>query len=1256
MRVFAGALLIILVLISFLPFASPESQKIDSLSAYKKISQRIIEQGVRESSKDDSGRARLIAVFSKDSSEKEISSILQELNAEAEEKLASSTGKVLIISIDEKNIKKLAEKTQLKHIEETGLSPRTYNYDARLITGAEYLQGPLYNLSGRNVVVAQWDSGRADKTHDDLGERIIYNDSSVVKEHSTHVAGTILGNGTINPLYKGMAPNARMVSYEWWYESLEEFSTEYNNSLNYFNSSISQNSWGVFPSEGVNEENCEGFLGSYLAYSSLMDDIVRGSYGKYMVIVWSAGNERLTLADYCGSIGYSYDTIGAYSSGKNIITVGAVNKDKSMSSYSSWGPTNDGRIKPDIVAPGTGIISTIPTNTYVSKQGTSMSAPIVSGIIALMIEKLRDKYLEYSSTSELQVLPSTIKAILLHTAEDLGSPGPDFEYGYGLVNGTAAIDLIANSSSGQQGFLEREYYEGDSLIFETDIFIINKSEFKATLVWDDYPGEPEASKVLVNDFDLSIISPNNTVYYPWVLNNSNYSQPAKTGIDRINNIEQVLVTDPENGTWKIRVNATNITQSPQKYSLVFSTLIVSDIESPVVSLNSPIPYYNSTSQNIVFNCSAIGNITLSNITLYGNWTGSWLANQSISSGLNTTYTFNLTLNDGNYLWNCYACNIAGKCAFHNISRQFLIDSSGPLITLTSPENNTHSNSTFQELNFTVSDFSSNYVNCSLIINNLTNKSLTSLNTSSAHNFSVYLPEGEYNWSIKCEDMWNNSNTSETRVIFIDITPPSTFALDFEAKDILNNGNIFLSWTADSPLYSHKIYRSTASITSVTNSTLIAFLNESFSNFTDNTTIHYAKGNIKYSYAIVSMDKAGNINSSIFSTVNETYANDTVNPESISGIYSENLNNGAVFLNWTGITKDVNNNPELMNNTYIIFRASNIETINTTSISSQLANTTNTSFIDTEIIWSRNYTYVVTTLDDGDNHNYSNSSSNTISITSLGSCLSDYSDWSSCIGNTRTKSRVCYGGGFDNNIQEISESCGASGSSSSSSSSSSSGSSGGGGLPENSQFYEKEQEFNEEIYKVAYQGTSGSEIKLIRISHNSFFVYASKGDEELYSIFNISFVQNITNATVFFRVENEWLENNSLENISIKMLYNQKGLWEELDFKTERTTPKYTYLKASINGDGLIAIVARPKMPLINKLIAAKNITLIPREYGENDTQNKFITDIKHESSKTAKIFIILGLIIIILALFYVYYKKFVLEKSAKKHEKKQKKS
>jgi len=437
---------------------------------------------------------------------------------------------------------------------------QTHNDGNRENVGVDTLQVAPYGLNGSGIVTAEWDGGWVDITHDDLQGRVTIGDTgSSTGTHATHVAGTMLGDGTLSETeggtvlqWRGMAPQATVISYEWW-NDVTELNSEHDDAINTYDAVLSQNSWGYTYTACGSDCN-----GGYDSSTGELDSIVRGSKGKKISQIWSAGNNRPSDCD-----DGNYDCIGFPGTAKNAITVGATNSnDDSMTSFSSWGPTNDGRLKPEVTAPGCqsdgdgGVTSTVPTDTYDTFCGTSMAAPTTSGVVALMYEEFANK--------GTFPLPSTIKAILIHTSLDLGDAGPDYSFGYGRIDALAAIDKIKEDTDTNN--VINEEVISDSEILEFDMTVA--STVKVTLVWDDPAAAANADPTLVNDLDLVLIAPNGTSYYPWVLDPVNPADPATTGTNTIDNVEQVFVENTLSGIWTVRVTGTSVPTGPQNFSLV----------------------------------------------------------------------------------------------------------------------------------------------------------------------------------------------------------------------------------------------------------------------------------------------------------------------------------------------------------------------------------------------------------------------------------------------------------------------------------------------------------------------------------------------------------------------------------------------------------------------------------------------------------------------------------------------------------------
>ncbi|MDH4158016.1 MAG: S8 family serine peptidase, partial [candidate division Zixibacteria bacterium] len=353
---------------------------------------------------------------------------------------------------------------------------------------------------------------------------------------------------------------ADLVSYLWW-NTASQAQNEYAAAITLFNGKISNNSWGLGAGGDATQYWCEGMMGNYLAENTTIDNIVRGGTSRPWVICWSAGNQRGYDPDYCGYLGWTYNTVGGYANSKNIITVGAINSTTdAMLGFSSWGPCDDGRLKPDVVAPGCMYSTYYPGDGYYTLCGTSMSSPAVAGIVTLLMQQAEASY------PGRNLLSSTFKGLLINTAADLGAPGPDYQFGHGKVQGLAAVSKLVDGDS--SSFIESVISGGQAHLY--DLTLPATDELRVTLVWDDPGATVLSGPVLVNDLDLVVIDPQSGEEYPWVLDGGNPGAFATRGADHINNVESITIPNPYPGLWKARVTGFNVPSGPQKYSLIFS--------------------------------------------------------------------------------------------------------------------------------------------------------------------------------------------------------------------------------------------------------------------------------------------------------------------------------------------------------------------------------------------------------------------------------------------------------------------------------------------------------------------------------------------------------------------------------------------------------------------------------------------------------------------------------------------------------------
>ena len=261
-----------------------------------------------------------------------------------------------------------------------------------------------------------------------------------------------------------------------------------------------------------------------------------------------------------------YHTVNTYAVSKNNLVVGAVEKipggytsptNVSLAWFSSAGPTDDGRIKPDLVAAGIGLYSSTFTNatSYGTKSGTSMAAPSVAGVLGLLTE-LHQRHFG----AQQPLLASSPKAVVLNTTDEAGAAaGPDYLHGWGLLNATRAARLMTNNIQSQSLAHLKEVRLASGDYIEFPIVATNTQPLRVTICWTDPPGtNPPASLnptnlILVNDLDLRLISPSGTTNYPWVLNPANRTAAATTGDNFRDNVEQAEVASPASGVWLVRV-------------------------------------------------------------------------------------------------------------------------------------------------------------------------------------------------------------------------------------------------------------------------------------------------------------------------------------------------------------------------------------------------------------------------------------------------------------------------------------------------------------------------------------------------------------------------------------------------------------------------------------------------------------------------------------------------------------------------------
>lgn len=496
--------------------------------------------------------------------------------------------------------------------------PKLFNDVARRLLGVTSDQpGRSLPLTGAGQVVAVADTGLQDD-HPDFAGRVVEvvalgrpNDASDPHGHGTHVAGSVLADGSASGgQYSGVAPQAKL-----YFQSLLDprgglgglpvsledlFEPAYRAGARVHN-----NSWGAATASAYTVDSND-----VDAYAAKRRD---------MLIVIAAGNEGTAASPFNSAPGFvDWLSIGSPASCKNALTVGAARNGRAtgglstrsygeiwrqdfpkppiadqrvsgdpecLAAFSSRGPCDDRRIKPDLVAPGTDIVSTrsdrapdehfwglVDDNpAYAYMGGTSMACPLVAGCAVLVRQHFVD---------ERQTEPSAalLKATLINGAHWLTGEDsladrdarPNFHQGFGAVNLTTSVPNPAEPD------LRLEFVDcwqtpnlqlgetGERRKFEIDVE--RGMPLRLCMAYTDLPG-----RSLQNDLSFMVQDPTGTK----IAGNSGLPEITKSDVD--NNVEVIRVDDPAPGRWLLQVFARNLLRPPQDYALVVTGALASNL-------------------------------------------------------------------------------------------------------------------------------------------------------------------------------------------------------------------------------------------------------------------------------------------------------------------------------------------------------------------------------------------------------------------------------------------------------------------------------------------------------------------------------------------------------------------------------------------------------------------------------------------------------------------------------------------------------
>ena len=453
----------------------------------------------------------------------------------------------------------------------------SYNYISSQVTKTNtlYPGGSLgLDLEGEGMIIGVWEIDYPIKNHveflDEFGEtRVSTPDTTTLNpggedsDHATHVTGTLAASG-VSVTKKGMAPKSTILAYSSNQDQTETVSAHLDTGM-----LVSNHSYGVYIENDEGEQQVpDWYMGCYNGQAQSWDQVHYNN--PYYLSVVAAGNDG--TVNYDNGLQSGLDKLNNKANSKNNLVVASASANISplssqlislnKSNFSSQGPTDDGRIKPDITGRGENVSSADSegTTSYYTAQGTSMASPNVAGSILLLQEHYNDLNLEFMRSA-------TLRGLVCHTAMDdadelspvtaVTYPGPDPYWGWGLLNMEFAAQTITNANNNTSVIEERTLNNGE--IYTFTVNVSGSQKLMATICWTDRGGATRTNQlnspdaVLVNDLDLRITDSSNNEYTPWKLDLSALPYAVK-GDNLVDNIERVEIDVPETGQYTITIS------------------------------------------------------------------------------------------------------------------------------------------------------------------------------------------------------------------------------------------------------------------------------------------------------------------------------------------------------------------------------------------------------------------------------------------------------------------------------------------------------------------------------------------------------------------------------------------------------------------------------------------------------------------------------------------------------------------------------
>jgi|GEM_PF-3538082 len=502
----------------------------------------------------------------------------------------------------------------------TFVIPHSTTQASKTIGADQVWPGGLLGLSLTGLGQQQgiWEAGGVPEvTHRELVGRVFIQDGSTsISSHATGVASVAVGAG-VNADVKGAAYEGRLSAYDSIsHESEAALAAAGNMALsNHAYGSFGgwefdfvQNKWYWYGDTRVSTVE-DWSYGAYFGEAVRWDRICYNA--PFYLPVFSAGNSRNpdygfpmptgAFEHYAlnpTSLQFELVTADRYRQGtydclpdgpqcsKNTLTIGgnealafpyAAPSDVLAYINGSWGPTDDGRIKPEVSGVAVDVFAADNNGLYQTASGTSFSAPNVFGGLMLLNQ-------HYKSFHGISMRASMSKLLAIHCAKEAGpNDGPDYRFGYGLFDTAAAAKQISNGAFNNVELSDYTLSNGGTISFP---IAVQSGDIKVSICWTDPAGQgltvatlDKRTPVLVNDLDLRIIRQSDgQVFRPWVLDPANPDDAATTG-DNIRDImEQVVIKGATAGTYTVQITHKGTLQSgAQIFSLAATANFLSGI-------------------------------------------------------------------------------------------------------------------------------------------------------------------------------------------------------------------------------------------------------------------------------------------------------------------------------------------------------------------------------------------------------------------------------------------------------------------------------------------------------------------------------------------------------------------------------------------------------------------------------------------------------------------------------------------------------